>query len=76
MWQCDLDRIEIVVPGRASLKYIPKNVLDNLQLRNLGYNEEILLVRKEYTTVLKKLNKRPDNGGGIVITGQPGIGTI
>ena len=61
---------------RANFKYLPATVVDELGLRELGFNASVLLVREEYHYTLDTLEGRQKNSGGIVITGHPGIGTI
>ena len=64
------------VPG-STFKYLPKELIDSLGLRKyLLYDEEVLLVCEGYSVAyrdLQLLEKRP-RCGGVVVTGQPGIG--
>ena len=63
-------------------KYLTKQQIDTLHLRKyLRYGEDILLVHKEYTVAYRKLQSYKENHlpgvkrtGGVVVTGQPGIG--
>jgi hypothetical protein len=60
-----------------SFKYLPNEHIEKLQLVDLGYDESVLLVRAEYISAFYELQSRsssPGRGGGIVVTGQPGIG--
>jgi hypothetical protein len=61
-------------------KYVPEKHLASLQMRMLGYGEGGgLLVRPEYDVAIHEfhhdtvLHRRC---GGVVVTGQPGIGTL
>ena len=76
MWLKDLGKILLDVPGCKGLKYLPDTKVDDLQLHTLGYNEQVLLVRKEYLIALDALNMKSNTGGGIVITGSSGIGMV
>jgi hypothetical protein len=65
------------VPNSKELRYLPKTEVDSLELRALGYSENVLLVRKEYLTTMNILNTKswkPCGGRGVVIIGQSGIG--
>ena len=73
-----LDRLRQPVPGR-NLRYFPKTLLDYLQIESLSYKGSILLVREEYELAFTKLQEEEGKGqeirgGGMVVTGQPGIG--
>ncbi|KAI0296293.1 hypothetical protein B0F90DRAFT_1109562 [Multifurca ochricompacta] len=62
-----------------SFNYLPANHLSNLRLNDLGFKEMVLLVRQEYDKafdVIEEtlLNCGTSHLGGIIITGQPGIG--
>jgi hypothetical protein len=77
LWQKDLGRMLMDVPNSKELKYLPKAEVDNLELRSLGYFENVLLVRKEYLTTMDILNTKSwkaCGGHGVVIIGQSGIG--
>lgn len=78
LWGKDLNIIlrEISVEG-TTWKYVPKENIDHLQMRKLGYREESLLIRPEYETALAMFgyeSAKDRNCGGVVVTGQPGIG--
>jgi hypothetical protein len=78
MWLKDLGKLLLDVPDCCGLKYLPDTEVDNLQLPILGYNEKVLLICKKYAITLDALNKARNinsSGGGVVITGQSGIGT-
>lgn len=66
--------LDVPAKGCKGLKYLPNTKVDELQLHTLGYNEEVLLVREEYLIALGALGIKSGTGGGMVITGQPGIG--
>lgn len=74
--------LEVVPGGNPKHNYLPKGLISSLGLRdNLRYGEDVLLVREEYTIALHelKLLESPTDpleprGGGVVVTGQPGIG--
>lgn len=54
--------------------YLSQTKVRDLQLSNLGYTEEALLVREEYITAVNLLEGPFRGFQGVVITGQPGIG--
>lgn len=80
VWQeTDLDSKLLDVSGDndVTLKYVPKDYLDSLGIRQLGYTEDILLVRAEYDTALEEIDREDaisKKKYGVIITGQPGIG--
>jgi hypothetical protein len=77
LWQKDLGKILVDVPNNKELRYLPKSEVDNLELHSLGYFEDVLLIRKEYLTIMNVLNTKSwkeCGGHGVVIIGQPGIG--
>jgi hypothetical protein len=59
-----------------TFRYLPTNVLDDLNLQELGYDPPLLLFREEYATAFTMLTswKKPP-ATGVVVTGYPGIGT-
>lgn len=64
-----------------ALKYLPKKYLDTLEISWLGYSEVGLLIRAEYDTAWKELSLRAQAAiklkcSGMVVAGQPGIGTL
>jgi hypothetical protein len=76
LWQTDLEkRLLTVDTGKDYLKYLPANEVKDLQLPELGCYDAILF-REEYDLTRKESEKRqPGLGiGGVVVTGQPGIG--
>lgn len=73
MWRKDPGKIPLDVPCCNGLKYIPRTQINELQLPSLGFIEDVLLVREEYLIAWDALNRKSNGGGGIVITGQPGI---
>jgi hypothetical protein len=78
LWGKDLDKLLQPVPDSNNFKYLTKKQIDSLGLRRLGYDEVVLLVRDEYKLAYNDLcsyNKRlKGRRGGVVVTGQPGIG--
>jgi len=50
--------------------------VNELGLKDLGYNEKILLVRHEDISAFNYLTSMSlnDGSGGVIVTGQPGIG--
>ncbi|KIM48739.1 hypothetical protein M413DRAFT_405274 [Hebeloma cylindrosporum] len=56
-------------------QYLPANVLEGLELQDLGCDPPLLLLRDEYTTALNKLTcwEKPP-ATAVVVTGHPGIG--
>jgi hypothetical protein len=75
MWRQDLDKKLQKVTRGSDLKYLPPTEVNNLQLRELGCYADAILVRKEYLVTFKSLEDHRPNIGGVVVTGQPGIGT-
>ena len=60
---------------------MPKKYLDTLEISWLGYSEVGLLVRAEYDAAWKELSLRAQAAiklkcSGMVVAGQPGIGTL
>ncbi len=58
----------------SDLKYLPPDEVDNLRLRELGCDADAILFREEYHLTSKRLEDLRPNVGGVVVTGQPGIG--
>jgi len=59
------------------MKYILTECVEELQLHFMYYLGDALLVREEYHHALKQLTfraKGQSRGGGVVVTGQLGIG--
>jgi hypothetical protein len=63
------------VNGCEGFKYLPATEVNSLRLRKLGLNTKVMLVRGEYSVAFDAMEARQVNGGGIVVTGHPGIGT-
>lgn len=64
----------------CNFNYLPRQLIDSLKLRSLSYKEPVLLIREEYELAFQYLKAQEGKGqdirsGGVVITGQPGIGT-
>ena len=76
MWGRDLDGMLLDVPNGRGLRYIPETQVNELELQDLGYNEKALLVRQEYISAFDQLTSMSlnDTSGGVIVTGQPGIG--
>lgn len=80
MWGKDLEDItEDITPNVTrtssdSLKYIPRDKVNMLRLRDLGCDAGAILIRDEYRLAVGRLKDRRANIGGAVVTGQPGIG--
>ena len=80
LWKKSLDSILDDTPANDSgqvLKYVPAAAIQRLQLGHMKYIEDVLLFRKEYDTAFNTLEswwKCSQKGGGVIVTGQPGIG--
>ncbi|KAH9010689.1 hypothetical protein EDB84DRAFT_1570276 [Lactarius hengduanensis] len=81
LWGEDLNAIlEEISDDDGTWKYVPKTRIDDLKMSELGYNETRgLLVRPEYDVAFGMLQQAhdhwtPEDCGGVVVTGQPGIG--
>lgn len=78
-WGENLDDILSLqsVPDYGNFKYLSEEQIVSLKLRSLLYHEVVLLVRQEYDVCYKDLKELQSGGpgGGVVVTGQPGIGT-
>jgi hypothetical protein len=79
-WGRNINEILQPVPGHGDLKYLTTQQIDFIGLReHLCFNEEVLLIREEYKLAYTELKSDEENhlkerSGGIVVTGQPGIG--
>jgi hypothetical protein len=79
-WSRNLDKVLQPVPNCGNFKYLTKQQIDSLSLRkHLCFNEDVLLVREEYKAAYTELKLCEDNHlvertGGMVVTGQSGIG--
>jgi hypothetical protein len=59
------------------MKYVSTERVKKLQLRVMNYLGDTLLIREEYHHALEELTSRASGksrGGGVVVTGQEGIG--
>lgn len=80
LWGQNLnDKLKVLSDDGGTWKYLPKDYLDFIQLPPLGYREDVLLFREEYSAAVESFD--PENamkGGcrGVVVTGQPGIGMV
>ena len=75
LWENDLNLTLDKVPGRQQT-YVSRSHVTSLRLRDLGFNEEALLVRNEYVTALKTLVDMSTWCESVVITGQRGAGML
>ena len=75
MWLNDLEEKLLKVDKCEDLKYLPPTEVENLQLNELGCEADAILVHEEYLLTFKELEMYRPNIGGIILTGQPGIGT-
>ena len=77
-WGKNLDELLRPVPECNDFKYIAKEQIHSLGIRDLNYRADVLLVRKEYEDAYEELRsweRNPlDRGGGAVVLGHPGIG--
>ena len=76
MWKKALEERLQDVANCERYKYLPQ--VDTLRLRALGCRADVILLRDEYLLTLDKLKEfRAKFGvGGVVVTGQPGIGEL
>ena len=81
-WGKNLDDVLAVQPvtNYGNFKYLTEKQILSLKLERLLYNEVVLLVREEYNVCYKDLKdaysvaQEHKSGGGVIVTGQPGIG--
>ena len=73
MWRNDFSRL-LKADKCNGFKYLPATEVQRLQLEVLGCEAGAILFREEYIFTLKRLEERRPNIGGVVVTGQPGIG--
>jgi hypothetical protein len=67
----------LTIPSGKSFKYFSEQLLQDLQFGRMDYHEKVLLIREEYVTTYNTLESWSGGisaGGGVVVTGQPGIG--
>jgi hypothetical protein len=79
LWGRDLQRI--LKKTSNGLAYIEDDWICRLGIRRLGYSERGFLLRPEYEAALKmelfdRQRAMECNHGGVVVIGQPGIGTF
>ncbi|KAH8986944.1 hypothetical protein EDB86DRAFT_2832479 [Lactarius hatsudake] len=78
VWGGNIEKLLQHVPDHGEFQYFKKGQIDSLGLAALLYNESALLIRKEYKVIhddLRSCERDPTRrGGGVVVTGQPGIG--
>jgi hypothetical protein len=75
-WGKDLENI---LQNCGNFKYLAEEQIDSLKLDKLLYNGVVLLARKEYEVAYHDLcsykkNRDTPNTGGVIVTGQSGIG--
>jgi hypothetical protein len=62
----------------VSYRYFEQILISRLGLSRLRFMEDILLIRDEYTVAYESMQSSYKDGhknsGGVVVTGQPGIG--
>ncbi len=76
-WGEDLGTLLRPVPGYHNFNYLNKEKVNSLHLDAFYYPGTTLLVRAEYEAIYEELlaeNISCDGVGGVVVTGQPGIG--
>ena len=74
-----MDDIFQAVPGHNDYRYLTTKRIVDLGLKGLFYNVKVLLVRKGFQVAYKNLEdykaiSSSSSIGGVVVTGQPGIG--
>jgi len=79
MWKKPLEDMldELRVSPEKKFKYFSKPRLEYLKFNLMDYFEDVLLIRDEYLAAYNTLEKWFSSGvtgGGVVVTGQPGIG--
>src|SRR6266404_10010545 len=77
-WGNDLGTLLQPVPDCRNFEYLTKEVVISLHLSKLLYPGTTLLVHTEYEAVyndLQQYNVLSESKGGVVVMGQPGIGT-
>ena len=74
MWQTDFKKRLLDVKGCKGLKHLPSSEVKNLQLEQLDFLSDTILVREDYYITLKKLEELHLSARGIVLIGHPGIG--
>ncbi|KAI0294602.1 hypothetical protein B0F90DRAFT_1821170 [Multifurca ochricompacta] len=82
IWNTSFDervKTHYVPELRKSFKYLTTDSLSKLRLKDLDFMETVLMIRQEYDDALNvikeiSLNRETSRIGGIIITGQPGIG--
>jgi hypothetical protein len=84
LWGKKLNGIleEVSVDENTTYKFVPREWIRSLDIRNLDYSEPLgLLIRPEYNIAFEMMRLDREqatalNSGGIVITGQPGVGVF
>ena len=76
-WGNDLGTLLQPVPGYDKFNHLTKEKVNSLHLDAFYYPGTALLVRTEYEAIYDELleeNRLCDGVGGVIVTGQPGIG--
>jgi len=76
MWGRELEGMLLDMANCGGLRYIPETQVNELGLQDLGYNKKVLLIRHGYISAFDRLTSMSlnDRSGGVIVTGQPGIG--
>jgi hypothetical protein len=79
LWGRSLDTIfeDISDNSGQNMKYVSTERVKELQLRVMNYLGDALLIHEEYHHALEELTSQASGksrGGGVVVTGQLGIG--
>jgi hypothetical protein len=76
LWNKPLEhfRSESTASLAGTTSYYRQELINEIHLSCLKFRENILLIREEYETAYKVIQSWPDHEGGVVVTGQPGIG--
>ncbi|KAF8272909.1 hypothetical protein EI94DRAFT_104998 [Lactarius quietus] len=75
LWGKELKSILMPVPHCGGYMYVSEEMIGTLGFVHIFYNAKVLLVREEYEISYKNLcDLKKCPGGGVVVTGQSGIG--
>jgi hypothetical protein len=55
-------------------QYYTQALIEASQLSHLKFQEKVLLIREEYVSLYELLQSSHRQRGGVIVTGQPGIG--
>ena len=75
-WKRNFEEMVMDMPDCKGLRYIPETKVKELGIQLLGYSGHNLLIRNDYISAFNNLVSMSEKGigGGVVVTGQPGIG--